>query len=254
MDLFRQTYYIYKRNFKIWVTQPANILPSLFITVFLYLVFGSTFGDVTKLPGFPSENYNAFLVAMILVQAVVFSGGDAGFAMLTDILSGYFDKLLLAPINRLSILLGSLLIAGTRALIQAVVIVVMALALGVSFKGGMIGALAVIVVSGLFGVAWSCLGLIIALRTKSVRATESSFVLFFPFVFLTSAFMPKELLSGWFKVAVTINPVNYVLEGMRAIVVEGWVWDTILLGVGVLAVMTLLLAGLATWLYRRTTA
>lgn len=254
MDLFRQTYYIYKRNFKIWVTQPANILPSLFITVFLYLVFGASFGQVTKLPGFPAENYNAFLVSMILVQAVVFSGGDAGFAMLTDILSGYFDKLLLAPINRFSILFGSLLIAGTRALIQAVVIVVMALALGVSFKGGIAGALAVIALSGLFGIAWSCLGLIIALKTKSVQATQASFVLFFPFVFVTTAFMPKELLSGWFQVAVTINPVNYVLEGMRVIVVEGWVWDTVLVGVGVLAAMTVVLSALATWLYRRTTA
>ncbi len=254
MDLFRQTYYIYMRNVKIWVTQPANILPSLFISVFLYLVFGSSFGSVTQLPGFPAENYNAFLVSMILVQAVVFSGGDAGFAMLTDMLSGYFDKLLLVPINRFSILFGSLLVAGTRALIQAVVIVVMALALGVSFKGGAGGILAVIALSGLFGIAWSCLGLIIALQTKSVQATQASFVLFFPFIFLTTAFMPKELLSDWFQVAVTINPVNYVLEAMRTIVVEGWVWDTILLGVGVLAAMTVVLAALATWLYRRTTA
>ncbi len=254
MDIFRQTYYIYVRNLKIWVTQPAALIPPLFISAFLFIIFGSAFGEVTRLPGFPADDYMAFLVAMILIQAVIFSGGDAGFAMLTDILSGYFDKLLLAPINRFSILFGSLLLAGTRALLQAVVIVLLAFALGVSFKAGVLGAMFVIVLASAFGITWSCLGLIIALKTKSAQATQASFVLFFPFIFLTTAFMPKELLTGWFQVAVTVNPVNYVLEGIRVIVIEGWVWDTILVGVGVLAAMTVVLAWLATWLFKRVTA
>ena len=254
MDIFRQTYYIYVRNLKIWVTQPAALIPPLFISGFLFIIFGAAFGEVTRLPGFPADDYKAFLVAMILIQAVIFSGGDAGFAMLTDILSGYFDKLLLAPINRFSILFGSLLLAGTRALLQAVVIVLLAFALGVSFKGGVLGAIFIIVLAAAFGVTWSCLGLIIALKTKSAQATQASFVLFFPFIFLTTAFMPKEMLTGWFQVAVTINPVNYVLEGIRVIVIEGWVWDTILIGIGVMAAMTVVLAWLATWLFKRVTA
>ena len=254
MDIVRQTYYIYVRNFKIWMTQPAALFPPLFISAFLFIVFGAAFGEVTRLPGFPAADYEAFLVAMILVQAVVFSGGDAGFAMLTDMLSGYFEKLLLAPINRFSILLSSLLLAGTRAFVQALVIVLLALALGVSFKGGILGAVAVVALASAFGVTWSCLGLIIALKTKSAQATQASFVLFFPFIFVTTAFMPKDLLAGWFQVAVSINPVNYVLEGIRVIVIEGWIWDTILVGLGVLAAMTVVMAWLATWLYRRVTA
>lgn len=254
MGTLRETYYIYMRNLKIWVTQPALVIPPLFISLFLFLVFGAAFRRVPGLPGFPTDDYDAFLVAMILVQAVVFSGSDAGFAMFTDILSGYFDKLLLAPINRFSILFGSLLMAGTRALSQALVIVLVAFALGVSFKGGALGVAAVISMAALFGIAWSSLGLMIALQTKSAQATQASFVFFFPFIFLTTAFMPKDMLSGWFKIAVTINPVEYVLAALRVIVIEGWVWDTILPGLAVLVAMTVGLTAMTTWLYRRETA
>ena len=254
MAVVMQTYYIYLRNLRVWVTQPAALIPPFFISAFLFIVFGSSFGEVTNLAGFPARDYTAFLTGMILVQAMVFSGGDAGFAMLTDMLSGYFDKLLVAPINRFSILLGSLLVSGTRSLAQAVIIVLLALVLGVSFKSGVLGIAAVIIITTVFGIAWGCLGLIIALRTRSVQATQSSFVLFFPFIFLTTAFMPKEFLPTWFQIATTINPVTYVLEAVRAIIIEGWVWSTISLGVGLLAGLTAFMLGLTTWLYSRTTA
>ena len=200
MDLVRQTYYIYRRNLRIWIRVPAAFYPPLIITAFLYLVFVGSFKEVVRLPDFPAEDYAAYLTAMILVQAVVFSGGDAGFSMLTDIMSGYFDKLLLAPINRSSILLGSLLLAGTRAVLQAAVIILLAFALGVTFKTGVPGTIVVVLLTGFFGVVWACLGLIIALKTKSAQATQASFVLFFPFIFvkyrLHAQGVPIRLVQG----------------------------------------------------------
>ena len=138
MAVFRETYYIYLRNLKVWF-MPATFLPPLFISGVLYVLFAATFAEVTQLGGFATGDYDAFLVAWIIVQAVVFSGGDSGFALLTDVMSGYFDKLLLAPINRFSILFGSLLVSGTRAMFQGVVIVVIALALGSVLQDGCIG-------------------------------------------------------------------------------------------------------------------
>ena len=129
-----------------------------------------------------------------------------------------------------------------------------AFALGVSFKTGVLGVVVAVWMAALFGIAWSSLGLMIALKTKSAQATQASFVFFFPFIFLTTAFMPKDMLSGWFKIAVTINPVEYVLAALRIIVIEGWVWDTILPGLAVLATMTVGLTAMTTWLYRRETA
>lgn len=81
-------------------------------------------------------------------------------------------------------------------LLQALVIVLLALALGVSFKSGFVGVLLILALTASFGTAWACLGLIIALKAKSAQATQSSFALFFPFIFLTTAFMPKECSRG----------------------------------------------------------
>ena len=252
--MLRETYYIYRRNLRTWMAQPVTVLSAVLSSVFIFLFFGAPLGSVTQIPGFPADDYQAYLTGMILVMAVVFSGADAAMALLADLLSGYFDKLLLAPIGRLSILLGSLLIAGTRALVQVVIIVLLALVLGVDFEGGVVGIVAVIAACTIFGIAWACLGLIIALKTKSPQVTQSSWLVFMPVVFLTTAFMPKELLTGWFKLVVTLNPVDYVLVGVRAIIIEGWQWDAILPGLWALAAMTAGLMVLATWLYRRATA
>ena len=252
--MIMQTYYIYVRNFKVWVSQPMAVIGPLVTAAFMFLLFGAPLEGIIGLPGFPTDNYMAFFTAMVLVMTMVFSGSDIAFSALTDILSGYFDKLLLAPINRFSILMGIVLVAATRALAQVLIILVIAILLGVTFQGGVIGILAVMIAATLFGVASAFLGLTIALKTQSVQVTQSSWLLFMPIAFMTTAFMPKELLSGWFKVAVTINPVDYILTGIRAIIIEDWVWESILPGLWALLAMTLVLGSATTWVFRRVTA
>ncbi len=253
MAVLRQTYYIYRRNLKIWLAQPAAFIAPIATAAFMFLLFAAPLSGVTNLPGFPSDDYNAFLTGMIIVMTVVFSGSDVAMALLTDMLSGYFDKLLLAPINRFSILMGALLVAGTRALAQVVTIVLIALALGVSFKGGVVGIFAVIIAATVLGIAFACVGIIMALKTRSVQVTQTSWIMFMPVAFLTTAFMPKELLTGWFRMAVIVNPVDYILVSIRAIIIEGWAWDVVLTGLWVLAAMTVSLLMVATWMYRRAT-
>ena len=254
MTIARETYFIYLRNLKTWIAQPAAVIATVLMSAFMFLFFGAPLGGMTQIPGFPAGDYEAYLTAMIIIMAVVFNGSDVAFALLTDMLSGYFDKLLLAPVNRFSILMGTLLVSGTRALAQVVVIVTLAFALGVSFKGGLLGVLVVIVAATVFGIATACLGLIIALRTKSVQVTQNSWLLFMPLAFVTTAFMPKDLLSGWFKVAVALNPVDYIMVGVRTIIIEGWIWESILPGRWVLLATTVIMLTAATWSYRRATA
>ena len=210
--ILRETYFIYRRNLKAWIGIPANVISPLFISALLFVMFGSMFERTISLGRFRTDDYQAFLVAWIIVQVVVFSGTDSGFSLLIDIMSGYFDKLLMAPINRFSILFGTLMVSGTWALLQALVVVGLALAV-------------------VFGLVWSCLGIMIALKTRNAQATQTAGLLFFSFIFLTTAFMPKDQLTGWFKVAVKINPVTYVMEAMRAMTLDGWDWPTILTGV-----------------------
>ncbi len=106
----------------------------------------------------------------------------------------------------------------------------------------------------MFGITMAFLGLIIALKTQSVPVTQSIWILFMPIAFLTTAFMPRELLTGWFKIAVTINPVDYILAGIRVIIIRGWEWETILPGLWALLAMTAVLGALTIWSFRRITA
>jgi ABC-2 type transport system permease protein len=239
---------------RVWLAQPVAVISPIFTAVFMFFMFAAPLSEITRLPNFPTGDYDAFLTGMILVMAMVFSGSDMAMVVLADILSGYLDKLLLAPIHRFSILLGILLVAATRALAQVLVIVGLALALGVRFDTGPVGLLAVVVGTTVFGVAFSCLGIVIALRTKSTQVTMSTWLLFMPFAFITTAFMPKDLLTGWFKVAVTVNPVDYVLVGVRAIIIQGWEWDAILPGMFWLTGLTIALLTAAAWSFRRATA
>ena len=254
ISLALQTWYIYLRNFRAWITQPGQFLPTIFINIIFMVVFVAAFDNVSMLPGFPTDSYVTYLMPMIIVQAMIFSGIDAGFNLLTDDLSGYLNKLLLAPIYRIAILLGVLLVSATRGAIQGVTIIAVGLLMGASSESGMLGLLFVLLLGTLFGVAWSCLGLIIAIRTRSVQVTQSMFIFFFPAVFMTTAFMPKDLMAEWFQVAVSINPVNYVMEAIRAIVVVGWEWEHILPGMSILIVMTIAALTATTIMYRRATA
>ncbi len=254
MSILMQTWVIYARNFKTWVTQPALVVPSIIFPAFFFLLFAAPLAGVTNLPAFPTSDYEAYMTGTILVMSVVFSGADAAMAILADILSGYFDKLLLAPINRFAILLSSLLMAGTRALFQVVIILAIALALGVDFRGGVGGILFVALMATVLGMAWACVGVMIAIKTKSAQVTQTSWLLFMPVAFLTTAYMPKDFLSGWFKWAVTINPVDYILKSIRTVIITGWEWNTIAPGLWVLVGMSALMLGVATWMYRRETA
>ncbi|MCY4522966.1 MAG: ABC transporter permease [Caldilineaceae bacterium] len=254
MNTVRATYFIYVRDLKGWLGQPSLVVSSLLPSVFMFLFFGTPLRGMTSMPGFPADDYAAYITGMLIVMAVVMNGADVAFSLLTDMLSGYFDKLLLAPVNRFSMLMGTLLRSGTRTLMQVLVIFALTLALGVNFEGGWLGIVAILALTAVFGTAFACIGLIIALLSRNVQLTQSSQLMFMPLAFLTTGFMPKEFLTGWFKWAVTLNPVDYVLVSIRTIIVYGWEWDSILPGLWVLAATTVTLLIAATWTYNRATA
>ena len=230
-----------KREVRTVLRQPAAFLPGLFIPIFFYFVQVASLDRFAQNSGL--TNYEAFQLPVALLFAT--SNGGAGLNMVSDIESGYFDKLLLTPASRLSILIGAMGADFVRILMQAVFVLFVAMLTGINFATGVAGGLVMVLLASLWGLAYSAMGFGIALKTGNSQATQSAFVLFFPFVFLTTSFAPYEALSGWLKTAATYNPMTYLLRGMRALSMSGWDAGEIALGlaaIGGVGVVTVSLA------------
>jgi len=204
------------------VRYPEATIPTLFIPLFFLVV---NIGQVSKT--FPSstpflhgQGYAAFQLPVSLMFAV--ATATSGLALVTEIDLGYFDKLLVAPIRRSSVIFGRLCADLVRGIAASTLVLLVGLALGVDVRTGVLGAVVIILLSALFGVAYAGFGILIALRTRNVQATQSSFLLFFPLLFLTPNFVPFSRLSPLMETLARINPISYVIVGLRSLVINGW--------------------------------
>lgn len=215
-------YYLSIRNTKqIWRPLLA-LIPSLFIPVFFFLVNSASLAAFAKVPGFPNVSYKEFIAPVAIFTAIFFSAGNAGIELAQDISSGYFKKLIIMPINRLAIVLGKLSEVAVQSVLQGLIVIVLLLVDGVRFNTGFFGVLAIFGMLILFAMAWSCIGMIAALRTQNARLVQSMFVLVFPFLYLTTSQSPKSLLPKTFATIATYNPVTYIVEGTRALTLSTW--------------------------------
>jgi ABC-2 type transport system permease protein len=205
------------------VRLPAATVPTLFIPLFFLAV---NIGQVSKT--FPSstsflhgQGYVGFQLPVSLMFAVCTA--TSGLALVTEIDLGYFDKLLVAPIHRSSIIFGRLVADLVRGIGLAVAVLLVGFAFGVHMRSGVGGVLVLVLIAALWGVAYAGIGMLVALHTRNVQATNASFLVFFPLLFLTPNFVPFDRLTPLMEALARANPVSYVIEGLRSLVLEGWV-------------------------------
>ena len=172
---------------------------------------------------------------MAIITAV--TGVSRASSLVTDIQDGYFDRLLLTPIRRVSLLLGLMVADFVLVVVLTIPVLILGFILGVRFETGPLGVLVFILLSGFWGLVFTGFPYAIALKTGNPAAVNSSFLLFFPFVFLTTAFLPKEALTGWLAAIATVNPVTYMLAALRSLILVGWDWTAIGQSVVAIAVM-----------------
>ncbi|HLK15313.1 MAG TPA: ABC transporter permease [Fimbriimonadaceae bacterium] len=244
-------YYLSIRSIKqIW--RPAlALLPSLFIPIFFFVVNSASLSAFSKVPGFPNVSYKEFIAPVAMFTAIFFSSGNAGIELVQDIANGYFKKLLIMPINRLTIILGRLTEVAVQALIQGGIVLVLLLSVGVHFHTGVFGVFAIFGMLILFAMAWSCVSMISALRTQNARLVQSMFVIVFPFLYITTSQAPKQLLPPMFATLATYNPVTYVIEGVRALVLDDWSAPAIWEGFLVAAVLFVVMVSLTLMSFRK---
>jgi ABC-2 type transport system permease protein len=181
------------------------------------------------------QSYAAFQLPASLLLAASF--GSAALFLVEDIEGGYFDKLRAAPISRTSIVLGRLTAEAVKGVGIAVAIVVLALPFGVRIASGVFGLLLLVVLTAGWAVVYAGFLQLLALKSRSAAATQSGGLVFFPLLFLTPNFVPRELLTRPMEIAATFNPVTYVMEALRSLILDDLAWGTILPGFAVLAVL-----------------
>jgi ABC-2 type transport system permease protein len=220
-----------------WRT-PDALFPTVFIPLFFLVV---NVGQVAKI--FPSssteflhgQGYGAFQMPNSLLLAASF--GTAALFLVEDIEGGYFDKLRAAPVSRTAIVLGRLIAESVKGVGIATALVVLGMIFGISVESGPVGFVLLIGLTALWSVVFVGFMQLVALKTRSAAATNSAGLVFFPLLFLTPNFVPRDLLTRPMEIASTLNPVTYVMEALRSLLLEDLDWGTILPGFAVVAVL-----------------
>jgi ABC-2 type transport system permease protein len=220
-----------------WRT-PEALVPTLFIPLFFLVVNVGQAGKIfpSASTGFLNgQGYGAFQLPSSLLLAASF--GTAALFLVEEIEGGYFDKLRATPIPRTSIVLGRLIAELAKGLLIATAIVLLALPFGITIASGLLGFVLLIALTALWAVVFAGFMQLIALKTRSAAATNSGGLIFFPLLFLTPNFVPRDMLTRPMEIAATLNPVTYVMEALRSLILEDLAWGKIGRGFAVVAVL-----------------
>ena len=216
--------------------QPAQIVPALVFPLFLLAVNAGGLEDATNLPGFPTDSYLTFVLAVPFIQGALFSVMNSGTDLARDIETGFLNRLALTPLRGAALLSGLLAGSVVLGIVQAVAYLTVGLIAGAELAAGPAGVLVIVALSVLITVAFGTIGLFAALRFGSGEAVQGLFPVFFVFLFLSSMALPLDLLeTDWFHAIAAANPVSYLLQAFRSLLIEGWDLGELALGFGIAA-------------------
>ncbi len=254
--LLSETVAVFGRWIRKTIRRPPFLFFSLIQPIVWFVLFTQAFQQTARIPGFAqatgTSSYVTFFSAAVIIQTVITSAMQSGMGIVTDIESGYLDKMRVAPIHRSAILLGKGMSDAVRICIQILVILALGLLLGVTFATGILGVLVLLLLAAGFGLAWSGISNAVALATKNSELTLMiSILTTFPLLFLSTAMMPMQFLPGWVQTVATYNPVTYVADGLHALVITGFDWNDLSRAFGVTLLVGAITVIAATMMFRR---
>jgi ABC-2 type transport system permease protein len=228
--------------------QPANIIGSLAFPLALLAVNSGGLDAATRLEGFPTDSFVAFALAVPFIQGALFSTINAGADLARDIQTGFLNRLSLTPMRGSALLAGQLAGIVVVGVFQAIVYLAVGLAIGVDLESGVAGAVVLLVFAALIALGFGAIGAFIALRTGSGEAVQGFFPALFVFLFISSMNMPRDLMPiDWFRTAATANPVSYLIEGVRSLIITGWDEQALALGFGVATAISVVALAASSW-------
>jgi ABC-2 type transport system permease protein len=246
-----QTAQLARRSVVRTLRQPANVVAPLLFPLMLLAVNAGGLDSAEQLPGFPAESFLAFALAVPFIQGALFATMNAGTDLARDVQTGFLNRLALSPMRSSALLAGQLGGVVAMGLAQAVFYLAVGLAAGVRLESGVLGAIVLLLLSALIALAFGSLGAFAALRTGSGEAVQGLFPVLFVGLFLSSMNLPRELIEiDWFRTVATVNPVSYLIEGVRSLIIEGWNGQALALAFGFAAVIGVVGLAAASWALR----
>ena len=247
---FIQLWILSKRLVLRVIRRPYTELPTIFISAFFLFVYVGQLdrvfgGNAVGTPfDFSKGNFVNFILPFSIVSASI-SGASSGINLVEDIESGVFKRYQAMPISRWAIILAPMLVGALRVLLQTGLILSLGIIIGANPAAGPFGYFAVLGIAFLWGMGFAGYSVAAGIRSGSAQGAQAATFLFFPALFIAPTFVPREALTGWLSTAAAFNPTTYVIEAMRGIMIDGWIFAPILKGVtaaGLFAVVTLTFA------------
>jgi ABC-2 type transport system permease protein len=243
-SLLPQVKELARRSVMRTIRQPAQIIPATTFPLILLAINSAGLDSATAIPGFPTDSYLTFALAFAFLQAAVFAVIGTGQNLAEDRVNGFFSRMQLTPVRPAALIAGQL--AGTLAvgLFQAASYIGVGLAAGGHIEAGIPGALVLIALATLITLAFGSIGLIAGMRASTPETVQGLFPVVFVFLFMSSMALPRDLIqTDWFETIATYNPVSYLIEGIRSLLITGWDGEALALGFGfAVAILAIALA------------
>jgi ABC-2 type transport system permease protein len=253
MRFVEEVWLLTGRSIKVALREPWAVVPNLAISLFFLLVYNAGLSGIGRLPAFAGIPYLAFVLPVALVSGSVGGAGAAGQALIRDLESRYFTKLRLTPVSRTALVMAPMVSGMIQLVVQTVLILLVALAMGLRLPGGWIPAVAVVLLAAGWGLGFAGYAVGTALRSRSGRTAQAATFVFFPLLFLSDTFVPLALIrAGWMRVAARINPTTYVFDAMRALLAHGIEAAPLLRGIAAIVALAVVTLGFAVYTAQQT--
>ena len=246
MSTWPQVGAIARRSVVRTARQPASVIPPLIFPIALMAVNAGGLRSSTDLPGFPTDSFLAFALAVPFIQGALFSTMNAGTDLARDVQTGFINRLSLTALRDWALLTGQLAGVALLGVFQVVFYLAVGLAAGVEFASGPAGIAVLLVYGAIVSLAFGALGAWLAFWTGSGETIQALFPVLFVFLFISSMNAPRNLIGvDWFRTAATLNPVSYMIECVRSLIITGWDWQALALGFGFVIALGLISLALA---------
>lgn len=222
-SLPRQVALLARRSIRGALSSPAGYMPGIVMPLLLITINSSALQKATEIPGFPTDRFLDFILVLTFMQGALFATSSAGLGLVRDIETGFLDRLALTPMRAGALVIAQISGAIAIAMGSALLYVAIGLVFDVDFRAGWLGIVALLGIAAWTAFSFATIGAWIALRSGQSEALQGVFPLLFATLFLSTVNMPRQLIEAdWFRAITYVNPVSYMVDGMRSLIISGW--------------------------------